>query len=102
VLSGAGSPEILLHKESAPAIVTGQTYRFYLVSENYVGLSVSASAIAGHRACEAPSGVPAPTAGVTSTTSVALTWTAPADDGGCPLTSYTILAADEVAAPLTY
>ena len=46
VFSGAGYPDLIEYTADGDLIVTGRPYRFYTVSENYVGLSTSASDIA--------------------------------------------------------
>ena len=98
VFSGAGYPDQVEHTVDGALVETGLPYRFYTVSENYVGLSTSTSAIAEFRACQAPSGLAAPTRVSTTDSSVELAWTAPEDDGGCTLTGYALLAGDEDAA----
>jgi hypothetical protein len=52
--SGTNYPAIVTYTVSEAT--TGLPYRFYLVSENYVGLSDEASDISTHYACLAPSG----------------------------------------------
>ncbi len=41
--------------------------------------------------CQKPEGIAAPTVFSVSKTSIGIKWTSPADDGGCPITSYSIL-----------
>jgi hypothetical protein len=87
------------------SITTGLPYRFYLVSENAVGLSASASDIATYYACQNPATLAAPTVVTTTSTAIGIAWTAPSDDGGCALTGYAILVGDEstaVAGAVTY
>jgi large repetitive protein len=100
VLSGAGYPDLTEFTVTAAehGLVTGHLYRFYVVSENHVGLSTSASAIAGFRACKAPEGVEPPERVDTSWTSVSVSWSPPADDGGCAITGYALLLGDEADA----
>ena len=101
VLSGAGAPTALQFTATRPAIQTGREYRFYLVSENRVGLSTAASPIAAFRACQAPTGLAPPTRVRTTTTSVEVAWTSPTDDGGCRVSSYHLFVALE-APTLTF
>ena len=98
VFSGAGYPDLTEYTVDGDLIVTGRPYRFYTVSENYVGLSTSASDIAQFRACQAPSGQDGPESVSTSETSVTITWAAPSDDGGCALTGFAIIVGDESTA----
>jgi len=93
VFSGAGYPELTSYTVSS--LTTGHPYRFYAVAENYVGLNVAASDIATHWACQAPSGLEPPVRIATTQTQVELSWSAPADDGGCAITGYAILLGDE-------
>jgi len=46
---------------SSPNVTTGKLYRFYIVSENFVGLSLSASLISNFYACDYPKNLVAPT-----------------------------------------
>ena len=50
IFSGSGYPDQTEYTVSTD-LETGMPYRFYVVSENYVGLSTSASSITEHRAC---------------------------------------------------
>lgn len=95
VFSGEGYPDLVEYTVDGGLIETGLPYRFYVVSENYVGLSTSASDIAEFRACLEPSGLAAPTSVSTTDTSVSISWSAPVDDGGCALTGYAVLVGDE-------
>lgn len=76
-------------------MTTGNPYRFYVVAENYVGLSSAPSDISTHWVCHAPSGLEPPTRVSTTSTSVDLAWSPPSDDGGCAVTGYAILFGDE-------
>lgn len=98
MFSGAGYPNLVQHTVADGNVTTGLPYRFYIISENFVGLSVSASDTATHYACQAPSGLAPPN--ITSSTSaqVDLSWSPPTDDGGCTLTGYQIWVGDESAA----
>ena len=98
VFSGAGYPDLTEYTATGDSLLTGHLYRFYLVSENHVGLSTSASEIAGYRACQAPEGLDPPERVATSQTSVSVAWSPPADDGGCALTGYALLMGDEAEA----
>ena len=98
VFSGAGFPDLTQYSVTGAAISTGDLYRFYLVSENHVGLSAAASDISAFRACEAPTGLAPPTRVATSETSVSVAWSPPADDGGCSVTGYALLVGAEALA----
>lgn len=74
-------------------LTTGLPYRFYVVAENIIGKSV-ASEVSTVYACTSPSGLERPRRGLITTTSVELFWQSPSDDGGCLLTSYSILRND--------
>lgn len=75
------------------SLTTGLPYRFYVVAENIIGQSVASSFTTVY-ACTAPSGLDRPLKGLVTQTSVELFWSAPYDDGGCLLTSYSILRDD--------
>jgi large repetitive protein len=98
VFSGSGYPDLTQYSVTGAAISTGALYRFYLVSENAVGLSAAASDISAFRACEAPSGLAPPTRVATSESSVSVAWLPPADDGGCSVTGYALFVGDEALA----
>ena len=51
--SGKDYPAIVTY--TVTGLTTGLPYRFYIVSENFVGLSEQASDVSTHYACEAPS-----------------------------------------------
>lgn len=74
-------------------IVTGLPYRFYVVAENVIGQGLP-SDVSTVYACTAPSGLDRPIQGVVTQTSVELKWYSPYDDGGCIITSYSILRDD--------
>jgi titin len=90
---------------SDSSLETGLNYRFYVVSENYVGLSGQASDISEYRLCQLPTGIEPPSVVSTTSTSIDLSWSRPSDDGGCSVTGYGILVADEASgstSSLTY
>lgn len=91
VRNGKNYPTVLTH--TASGLTTGLPYRFYVVAENYIGLSLTSS-ITTIYACKAPSGLDKPTQGTTTASSVELYWSAPSDDGGCSLTGFSILRDD--------
>jgi hypothetical protein len=100
VFSGKGAPDILTYTVTTN-LTTGKSYRFYIVSENYVGLSSSASDMASIYICQAPSGLNPPTLVSSTSSQVVLNWTAPSDDGGCLITGYKIYVGKE-ASSITY
>ena len=69
--------------------MTGRPYRFYVVSLNHVGQS-NPSDILSVYSCDYPSGLEAPEKLSITQTSVTVTWMQPANDGGCPITSYAL------------
>jgi hypothetical protein len=98
IFSGAGAPDVTQFTVSGTSILTGSRYRFYLVSENHVGLSTSSSDISAYRACVAPSGLEPPTRVATTSTSLSVAWSIPSDNGGCSITGFALLVGDEAAA----
>lgn len=98
VFSGSGYPDLTQFASAPGTVAMGQLYRFYLVSENHVGLSTAASDIAAYRACQAPGDLDPPERVSTSQTAVTLVWSPPGDDGGCTITSYALFMGDEATA----
>ncbi len=74
-------------------LTTGLPYRFYVIAENFIGQSIPSN-IATVYSCTAPRNLPRPTRGTITETSVELFWSAPQDDGGCLITSYSIFRND--------
>lgn len=69
-------------------LVNGRTYYYYVVAVNYYGASEPSNTVS----CTpyGPPGVPTGLTGTTGDGSITLTWTAPYDDGGMPITGYRI------------
>lgn len=65
------------------------TYRFQVSAVNFNGEGPR-STIVGLQVCTTPSRFAAPVVSQVSSTSVQLDWSAPLNNGGCPLTSYHI------------
>ena len=88
VYNGEGVPTVLQYM--ATDLVTGRPYRFYVTAWNHVGESPT-SDLALIYACAEPSGLAAPIKIDISKTSVTIQWTEPTNNGGCPITSYSLL-----------
>ena len=71
------------------SLTAGYYYQFYYSAVNYAGLSPSSS-ISGLYSCTEPSSMAKPTAGTITQTSVDITWVAPSDNGGWPITGYEV------------
>ena len=71
------------------SLTSGYYYQFYYSAVNYVGLSPSSS-IVGLYSWVEPSTMAAPIAGTITQTSVDITWVAPSDNGGWPITGYEV------------
>jgi titin len=82
---------ILVNGNSAyvTGITLGQTYTFSVVATNALGSSTSTES-APLATATTPDAATNVTATVTGTTSADVTWTAPAFNGGAPITSYTV------------
>jgi hypothetical protein len=91
--SETSSADIFSHK--AENLVSGRSYRFYVTAINRVGSSPNSDVVSIY-ACSNPSEISAPTlAGQQSSVKVPLEWIAPANSGGCSITSYSILLSDK-------
>ena len=69
-------------------VTNGQTYYYYVTATNSVGTSLSSN-----EASAMPIGPPSPPTGLTATAKllkINLSWTAPSDNGGTPITGYMI------------
>lgn len=86
--NGKGAPDIRSFK--AQNLNTGLPYKFFVTSTNFVGTSPQ-SQVALYYSCQKPEGIAPPEVCHITRTSVELKWNAPHDDGGCPITSYSIL-----------
>lgn len=76
--------------------VNGTTYRYNVAAVNAVGVSPSSNEASATPQSTQPTAPSAPT-GLTATAgnaSVALLWTAPASNGGSPVTGYAVLRLD--------
>lgn len=88
VYNGEGVPTVRTY--TAESLVTGRPYRFYAVSLNHVGQSPAGTIVTIY-ACEHPSGLAKPEKVAVTQTSVTVKWSQPSNDGGCPVTSYSLL-----------
>ena len=88
VYNGEGVPRVRYFEATITS--PGRAYRFYVIAVNSVGDSPASDLLTAY-ACEEPSGVAAPTKVAVTQGSVSISWTQPTDDGGCPITSYSIL-----------
>ena len=87
IYDGTGNTNLL--KYYATGLTTGAIYTFNLVALNFNGAS-DQSTDASFTVCTSPSGLNAPTVYATTETSVSFTWTAPASNGGCSITTYAL------------
>ena len=76
-----------VRKLISTSLVTGYFYKYKYSAVNAVGSSAYSTPV-GIYACIAPKGMAAPTAGVITKTSIEVFWTAPTDNGGCPISGY--------------
>jgi titin len=80
---------VLTTSYTASSLTAGVVYTFKVAARSSVGLGVDSSEL-NVRAAAIP-GVPAsPSTTVVSNTGVTITWVAPAEDGGSPITAYTV------------
>jgi hypothetical protein len=68
-------------------LITGTQYQFKVAAVNFNGESVMSDAVSTY-ACVAPSQPKKPIRVTGTTTTILLSWTPPADDGGCPIQAY--------------
>ena len=78
---------------TANGLVRGLDYKFYVTALNFNGASV-ASIPLSVTFCSTPTGLNSPTLLSSTQTSLTLQWSAPKDDGGCPVLEYTLLRDD--------
>ena len=82
---------------SSPAVITGLTngssYTFTVAAVNAIGSSATSTNSASATPVSAPS-APTSLAVVAGDTSTVVSWSAPADDGGSPITSYLVTASN--------
>ena len=89
VFNGEGLPDV--RSFVAAGLVSGRPYRFYVQALNYAGIS-EASDITTIYACADPGQISAPKLnGQVTSTTIPIKWTAPNGNGGCAVTSFTIL-----------
>ncbi|MFI5414670.1 MAG: fibronectin type III domain-containing protein, partial [Candidatus Lutacidiplasmatales archaeon] len=85
---------------SVTGLTDGTTYYVTVRAVGGSGTGPSVAAVSG-----VPTGVPYPpsavTAGTTTTSSIALSWVAPANDGGVVVTGYTVLDSKSATGPWT-
>ena len=74
---------------SALQVVAGRAYRLKLAARAFNGLGEE-SDITVIYACSPPIDLAPPQLGTVTTTSMTLTWEEPKQNGGCPITGYTI------------
>ena len=95
VYDGSFKPGVLSHL--AAGLTNGDLYEFRVMALNYNGASTP-SAAAAFYACTAPTQFARPLVTEQSRTHMLLTWSPPADLGGCPVTEYAVFRDDgEVA-----
>ncbi len=74
-------------------LVTGRDYLFRVLAYNFNGEG-NWSDYVKYYSCLPPSVAAAPTRITSTTTSLSIAWTAPADDGGCDITSFAVFSDD--------
>jgi len=74
-------------------LTTGEIYRFKVSAFNFNGEG-SLSAELSTYSCTPPSSLSAPLRSSSTLTTMTLDWTAPSDDGGCPITGYALFRND--------
>ena len=77
------------HSVVVGSLVNGTAYTFTVKAVNAVGQSQASAASAAATPSTVPS-APQNVAGVVGNSTIALTWAAPASNGGAPLTGYTV------------
>ena len=70
-------------------LTPGKLYTFRAYSYNFNGASLPSSYLAIY-ACGSPSSFAEPLYVASSTSSITISWTAPLDDGGCPISDYEV------------
>jgi len=85
-----GTANALQRHFVARELQVGQLYQFKVAAVNFNGLSEASDLLTVH-ACVRPSAPSAPKRVEGTSTSITLSWTAPADDGGCTLTGYKLM-----------
>jgi len=91
IYNGKNYPNVLTY--TVYGLNTGLTYRFTLQALNANGPS-TASAEASFIICVAPTGMDSPVLSAVTKLTMTLSWTSPSEDGGCPITSYSIFIND--------
>lgn len=93
VLAGAGE-QVAVDTTDAAATLTGLArgteYRVSVIARNAVGASEPSAATRATTLAEAPAALAAPTVTAVSDSELGIAWTAPADDGGSPVTGYVV------------
>ena len=87
IYDGTNYPQILQY--TATGLTTGAQYQFRVYAVNFNGIS-PASSIYTFYSCVDPTGMSIPYLVSSTTSSITLGWTAPTDDGGCPIYTYTV------------
>jgi len=75
---------------TAIAIKTGDIYKFRVTAINVVGNSI-VSDVFSVMAATYPTAPGTPTQLTSTETTIAIQWTAPTDNGGTPITDYTVM-----------
>ena len=85
-----------LNQYTVPNLKEGTMYRFKIQAKNFNGWG-EPSDIGSFYTCVRPSGLDRPVIVSTTSDSVTLEWTPPADDGACPVTGYALFRDDGVS-----
>lgn len=85
------------------SLARGAEYAVTVIAHNAVGASAASASTTARTLTQAPASPTAPTITPVSDTKVAVSWTAPSDDGGAAVTGYvvTVLRAGAVVATVT-
>ena len=96
IYDGTNFPSV--RQYTATGLIRGLTYKFVVKAINFNGASSPSSELEVTY-CNAPTGLAAPTLLSSTNTTLTLQWTAPEDDGGCPVTQYLLYRDDGTGSP---
>lgn len=91
IYNGKNFPNV--RQYTASGLIRGLKYNFRVMAINFNGPSDPSSELSV-TFCNAPTGLDPPTLLKSTNTSLTLQWTAPEDDGGCPVTEYALYRDD--------
>jgi titin len=91
VYDGSSNANVLYYLKNN--LTTGYSYTFTLVAVNFNGEGPASNSVT-FKSCTAPSNIRPPYATSTTKTTIDLSWTPPADSGGCSITGYELYVDD--------